>query len=98
MGTWESVLATVAFGLGNGGAAGLIYTYIAVFIGFILVVLSMAEMASMAPTSGGQYHWVSEFAPRSCQALLSYFIGWLGILGYQVGTTIGAFIAGTFIQ
>jgi amino acid transporter len=24
------------------------------------VVASLAEMASMAPTSGGQYHWVSQ--------------------------------------
>lgn len=41
---------------------------------------------------------MSEFAPRKVQALLSYFIGWLGILGYQVGTTIGAYVAGTMIQ
>ncbi|RMZ82153.1 hypothetical protein DV738_g1844, partial [Chaetothyriales sp. CBS 135597] len=98
MGTWESILATIAFGLGNGGPSGLIYTYIGVFVAFIFISLSMAEMASMAPTSGGQYHWVSEFAPRSAQKLLSFFIGWLGILGYQVGTTIGAYVAGTFIQ
>jgi amino acid transporter len=47
---------------------------------------------------GGQYHWVSEFAPPNVQKLLSYFIGWFGILGYQIGTTIGAFVAGTMIQ
>ncbi len=52
MGTWEAVLATVAFGLGNGGPGGLIWTYIATWIGFIFISLSMAEMASMAPTSG----------------------------------------------
>jgi choline transport protein len=98
MATWEALLGTVAFGLGNGGTAGLIYTYIGVAIGFTLVVTSMAEMGSMAPTSGGQYHWVSEFAPRTYQKLLSYFIGWLGILGYQVGVTIGAFLSGTIIQ
>jgi choline transport protein len=28
----------------------------------------------MAPTSGGQYHWVSEFAPPGGQKLLSYII------------------------
>jgi hypothetical protein len=28
-----------------------------------------------APTSGGQYHWVSEFAPPSCQKFLSYITG-----------------------
>ena len=28
-----------------------------------------------APTSGGQYHWVSEFAPREYQKFLSYITG-----------------------
>lgn len=41
---------------------------------------------------------VSEFAPRKYQKQLSYLIGWLSILGYQVGVTIGAFFSGTIIQ
>ena len=28
-----------------------------------------------APTAGGQYHWVSEFAPSSLQKPLSYLVG-----------------------
>ena len=28
-----------------------------------------------APTAGGQYHWVSEFAPTSLQKPLSYLVG-----------------------
>ena len=28
-----------------------------------------------APTAGGQYHWVSEFAPKSLQEGLSYLVG-----------------------
>jgi hypothetical protein len=80
------------FGLINGGLAGLVWTYLATFVGFLTVIASMAEMASMwvsitvgdilgnnpaarAPTSGGQYHWVSEFSPRSCQKFLSYVTG-----------------------
>lgn len=38
-----------------------------------------------APTSGGQYHWVSEFAPPSCQCILSYFTGWVCVLGWHTG-------------
>jgi hypothetical protein len=30
-----------------------------------------------APTTGGQYHWVSEFAPKSSQKFLSYVTGTL---------------------
>lgn len=88
--SWPSV---TGFGLINGGFAGLIWTYVAVFTGFIFVYASMAELASMykprfscclhrrlisdsrAPTSGGQYHWVSEFAPREYQRFLSYITG-----------------------
>ena len=63
--------------LTNGGTAGGVWMYLIVIIGLCFSTLSMAEMASMAPTAGGQYHWVSEFAPRSQQQFLSYLTGWL---------------------
>jgi choline transport protein len=28
-----------------------------------------------SPTAGGQYHWVSEFAPPKIQKMLSYLVG-----------------------
>ncbi|KAF4232602.1 hypothetical protein CNMCM8980_004849 [Aspergillus fumigatiaffinis] len=74
-----------SYGLINGGKGGMIYTYLGGLVGFSFVILSMAEMASMAPTSGGQYHWVSEFAPPSCQCILSYITGWVCVLGWHTG-------------
>lgn len=52
MNTWQALLGVVAFGLGNGGSAGLIYMYIIVVVLFGIANISMAEMASMAPTAG----------------------------------------------
>ena len=98
MNTWQALLGVVAFGLGNGGSAGLIYMYIIVVVLFGITNISMAEMASMAPTAGGQYHWISEFSPRSAQKALSFFVGWLCVLGWQCGVAIGCFLAGTQIQ
>ncbi|KAK8198760.1 hypothetical protein M8818_006627 [Zalaria obscura] len=86
------------FGLINGGTGGLIWTYIGTFIGFFAAIASMAEMASQAPTTGGQYHWVSEFAPRSAQRIMSYLVGWLCVLGWQVGNSAIGYICGTVIQ
>ncbi|THC87848.1 hypothetical protein EYZ11_012707 [Aspergillus tanneri] len=83
--TWEAVLFGSSYGLTNGGKGGMIYTYLGGLAGFSFVILSMAEMASMAPTSGGQYHWVSEFAPPSCQCILSYLTGWVCVLGWHTG-------------
>jgi amino acid transporter len=53
--TWEFGVVTSTFGLANGGTAGTIWISIIVTIGMFLGVLSLAEVASMAPTSGGQY-------------------------------------------
>ncbi|KAJ9618854.1 hypothetical protein H2203_008670 [Taxawa tesnikishii (nom. ined.)] len=98
MATWEAQLSSNTFGLVNGGTGGLIWVYIGTYFGFFCAILSMAEMASMAPTTGGQYHWVSEFAPRSAQKVLSYLVGWLCVLGWQVGNSAIAYLAGTMIQ
>lgn len=67
-------------GLTDGRLSGLIWSYVWMFVGFSFVMASLAEMASMAPTSGGQYHWFSEFAPPQYQKIMSYFIGWMSTL------------------
>lgn len=45
--TWEAILSTAVFALGNGGTAGLIWGYLICMVGFGFVVASLAEMASM---------------------------------------------------
>ncbi|KAL1652677.1 hypothetical protein SLS61_004657 [Didymella pomorum] len=96
--TWENILSTAVFALANGGTAGLIWGYLICMICFGFVTASLAEMASMAPTSGGQYHWVSEFAPRSCQKFISYIVGWLGVLGWQTAAGFVTYLTGKQIS
>lgn len=62
-------------GLIAGGLSGLFWSLCWAYLGQFFIVLSLAEMAAMAPTAGGQYHWVSEFAPREYQKVLSYISG-----------------------
>ena len=90
--TWEFSIVTSVFSLANGGTAGAIWLVLVVTFGMFNVMLSLAEMASMAPTSGGQYHWVSEFAPAKYQKLLSYAVGWLVALGWQSAMPTVAFV------
>ena len=52
----------------------------------------------MAPSAGGQYHWISEFAPRNIQKLLSYLVGWLTVLGWQVGLSSVSYAAAVQIE
>lgn len=55
-------------------------------------------MLFRAPTTGGQYHWISEFSPKKHQKFLSYIMGWLCVLGWQGGCASTAFMSGTMIQ
>jgi len=59
----------------SGGPAGLIYGFIFVWAGILCVYMTLGELASMIPTSGGQYHWVSILAPESVKKPLSYITG-----------------------
>jgi len=45
--TWEVIITTLGIVLTDGGTAGLVWGYIAVVIGFFMVYMSIAEMASM---------------------------------------------------
>ncbi|OAQ97744.1 hypothetical protein LLEC1_00414 [Akanthomyces lecanii] len=59
---------------------------------------SVLKLVSMAPTSGGQYHWVSMMAPRSSAKFLSYITGWLTVAGWQGTAASGAYLAGSMLQ
>ena len=36
--SWEVILSTASLGLGNGGSAGLLYTNLGTWLGFVCVV------------------------------------------------------------
>ncbi|PSK43024.1 Choline transport protein [Elsinoe australis] len=95
--SWEGLLY-LGFALTNGGTGLLFWGFIACAIGQALVYLSIAEMASMSPAAGGQYQWVSEFAPPRWQKLLSYLSGWLTEIGWQFYAASVCFLIGTIVQ
>ncbi|KAK4565661.1 hypothetical protein LTR86_003509 [Recurvomyces mirabilis] len=55
--TWEIGLITIGQSFVDGGRPGLLYSTLWNFICFAPIYLSMAEMASIAPIAGAQYHW-----------------------------------------
>jgi choline transport protein len=95
---WEFGIFSMNQGLIDGGRAGLIWSTVVHAVGFVPIVLSMAEMSSIAPTAGSQYHWVSEFAHPRWQKVLSYYTGWISTMAWQAGNAVGVFLTGTLIQ
>ncbi|KAF2198697.1 amino acid transporter [Delitschia confertaspora ATCC 74209] len=96
--SWESVFPFFLTGFINGGGPTLIYGYIFCFVGSLAMCASISEMASMYPTSGGQYHWAALLAPPKWSKFLSWLTGWVSVLGWQAGCASGTYLGGTIIQ
>lgn len=61
---WEALFVVAPFALEDGGTPAIFWGLIISPIGMSFVYLSLAEMASMSPTAGGQYHWVCWMSDR----------------------------------
>ena len=96
--TWEAVFFANVTAMLNGGPVTLVYGFIYAVLGALSTAASLAEMASMYPTSGGQYHWTAMLAPPNQKVFLSWFCGWIATLGWVANTATGAFFAATMLQ
>ncbi|RJE20120.1 Amino acid permease [Aspergillus sclerotialis] len=96
--TWEGLLDTFLMPLQNGGPAGAVYSFIFAWTGTACCFTVLSEMASMAPTSGGQYHWCAMLAPSRYMKFLSYITGWVTCIGWQAAFASASYLAGTEIQ
>ena len=95
---WESMAIVLDQGLKNGGPSGVVYGFILVWLGSLAIFSSLTELASMAPVSSGQYHWVSMMAPANSQRLCSYIEGWLTVAGWQGLCGGAAFLSAELLQ
>ncbi len=77
-GSWETILTVNTQGLVAGGLAGLFWSLVWAYAGQAFVVLSLAEMTSIAPTAGGQYHWVFRVRSQKVSENLELYI-WMAV-------------------
>ncbi|KAI6853488.1 GABA permease-like protein [Hortaea werneckii] len=98
MGNWEILLTANGPALINGGPSGIFWSLVWSWTGQLFVIMSLAEMSSMAPTSAGQYHWVSEFSPPGWQRFLSFCTGWLSTMAWQSVVAVDCYIIAGIIQ
>lgn len=73
--SWAGVAGTVSLAISQGGPTTLVYGTILMLVLVGACALTLAEIASVYPTAGGQYHWTSILAPKSSnRALVSFTI------------------------
>ncbi|KAI9596885.1 amino acid permease-domain-containing protein [Syncephalis fuscata] len=76
------------FGLAAGGPAMVIWGWCIVVLMTSTVALSMAEICSAYPTSGGLYFWSARLAGPRWGPFVSWMTGWFNLLG-QIACTAG---------
>ncbi|KAK9918140.1 hypothetical protein WJX75_001594 [Coccomyxa subellipsoidea] len=88
--TLLGVTGSLPLAYNNGGAPTAIWGWVLVSGMTMTVALTMAEIVSSLPSSGGPYFWATHLAPRrgKLPAFAGWLTGWFNLLG-QVAITAG---------
>ena len=62
--SWAGIVGTLAIGISEGGTVLLLYGIILITVFGGCFTSTLAELASVYPTAGGQYHWTSILSPK----------------------------------
>lgn len=79
--SWFGEPAAMVTGINAGDPVLMLYGTILLAIISIAVGISLSELASAMPNSGGQYFWANELAPRKYAHLASHMTGWFAHAG-----------------
>lgn len=73
--TWIGLAVSMTVAIASGGSVTLLYGVIIVNIAMFFTGLTLAELASVYPTAGGQYHFTALLAPSNWGRSMSYICG-----------------------
>ncbi|KAK7343429.1 hypothetical protein VNO77_12171 [Canavalia gladiata] len=85
-------------GLNYGGPVSFVYGWFIASAFTMVVALSMAEICSSFPTSGGLYYWSAKLAGPAWAPFASWITGWFNIVGQWAVTTSVDFSLAQLIQ
>jgi len=76
LGLLPSFASTLYYGMGYAGTAGMTWGWMVAMLGIQCVALSMAELCSSMPTSGGLYYAAAVLAPPGWGPFAAWLTGW----------------------
>lgn len=81
IGLLPSIASVLVYALPNGGASSMVWGWAVGSLFILSVGLSMAELGSAAPTSGGLYYWSHSLSSPRWRNLLSWIVGYANTVG-----------------
>ncbi|KAH8153639.1 uncharacterized protein LAJ45_02452 [Morchella importuna] len=79
--SWFGISASLVTGISSGGPIVTVYGIVIIAIINGCVAVSLSELVSAMPNSGGQYFWASELSPKKYANFLAYTTGAIGYAG-----------------
>ncbi|CUM54837.1 uncharacterized protein AC631_01821 [Debaryomyces fabryi] len=79
--SWLGISSSLATGISSGGPTLIVYGLLIGFIFNLAVAITLSELVSVFPNSGGQYYWTLCLAPNKHKRFLSYSCGCLSYAG-----------------
>ncbi|KAF2270544.1 amino acid permease [Lojkania enalia] len=81
LGLLPSFASTLYYGMGYAGTAGMTWGWLVAMVGIQCVAMSMAELCSSMPTSGGLYYASAVLAPPGWGPFAAWITGWSNWIG-----------------
>ncbi|THV53655.1 hypothetical protein BGAL_0045g00140 [Botrytis galanthina] len=84
-GLFATTMTTFSYPIMSGGSAAAVWCWAISGAGCMCIALSVAELVSAYPTSGGLYFAISRLTPTEWVPSISWVTGWLNLLGQVAG-------------
>lgn len=84
-GLFATIATTFYYPLIAGGASSVVWCWLISGSGCMCIALSVSELVSAYPTSGGLYYTISKTTPTAYVPSVSWVVGWLNLLGQVAG-------------
>ncbi|KAK0510986.1 hypothetical protein JMJ35_006538 [Cladonia borealis] len=85
LGLLPSFASTLYYGMGYAGTPGMVWGWLIAMVFIQCVAMSMAELCSSMPTSGGLYYAAAVLAPPGYGPLAAWLTGWSNWMGQVTG-------------
>ncbi|KAM0522355.1 hypothetical protein ACHAPE_001944 [Trichoderma viride] len=82
--SWLAVAVALSAALTAGGSVSLIYGNFVITAMYGAAAVTLAELASVYPTAGGQYHFASIMAPKRFNRSISYICGMIATISWII--------------
>ncbi|KIJ60463.1 hypothetical protein HYDPIDRAFT_98646 [Hydnomerulius pinastri MD-312] len=81
IGLLPSIASVLFYAIPNGGPAAMVWGWAVASLFILCVGMSMAELGSAAPTSGGLYFWTHSLSSPRWRNLLAWIVGYANTIG-----------------